>query len=427
MPGTLSPPASSRNARLAMVLVTIAIAAVAAIAPHLYREGQAKTGTITRAPAVGMSGAPPTSAEGLRSRIGEMESRLRDQPDDTGATTILLADALFRQARSTGDVRATGRASVLLTGLLKNDPGHYEALRMLGAVRLSQHAFREALEIGRRARDLRPHDAWNYGIMGDALIELGRYEEAFQAFDTMVGMRPGAAAYARIAYARELSGDLDGALRAMRMAAGATTPQDVEAQAWYGAQVGELLLLSGQVDEAGQEFRHAATVFPDHPAAVIGQGKVRIAEGDLQGGLHIYLDQLKRTPTLDLAARIGDLYAQQGDADRSEHYYQLAEDLAGPPPAQTEAHLALFLAEHGRKLGEAVRIAEAVAASRDDVFTNDALAWAYFKTGRLKNARTASERALRTGTRDRTILAHAAAIQRAVSTESPGRLSRPAS
>lgn len=340
-----------------------------------------------------------------------MESRLRAQPGDTGAT-VLLADALFRQARGTGDVRTTGRAGALLVSVLENHPGHYEALRMLGAIRLSQHAFSEALAIGQRARGLRPHDAWNYGIMGDALIELGRYDEAFAAFDTMVAMRPGAAAYARIAYARELSGDLDGALQAMRMAADATTPQDVEAQAWYGAQVGELLLLLGKTDEAEHEFRRAATIFPDHPAAIIGQGKARIARGDRPGGLRIYLAQLKRTPTLDLAARIGDLYAQQGDALSSERYYQLAEELAGPPLAQTEAHLALFLAEHNRKLPDAVRIAEAVAAVRDDVFTNDALAWSYYKAGRLDDARVASERALRTGTRDAAILAHAAAIRR---------------
>src|SRR6185436_1481676 len=106
--------------------------AAAAIAPHVKWQGGVPAETMTRAPAVGMSGAPPTSADGLRRRISEMESRLRDQPEDTGAA-VLLADALFRQARGTGDVRATGRAGALLTSVLKNDPEHYEATRMLGA------------------------------------------------------------------------------------------------------------------------------------------------------------------------------------------------------------------------------------------------------------------------------------------------------
>ena len=60
------------------------------------------------APAVGMPGAPPTSAEGLRQRISEMENRLQERPHDTGAA-VLLADALLRQARVTGDRQAAGR------------------------------------------------------------------------------------------------------------------------------------------------------------------------------------------------------------------------------------------------------------------------------------------------------------------------------
>jgi hypothetical protein len=76
--------------------------------------------------------------------------------------------------------------------------------------------------------------------------------------------------------------------------------------------------------------------------------------------------------------------------------------------------LARFLAEHGRNLDEAVRLAEGEAAVRRDIFTEDALAWCYFKAGRVKEAAAAIERARRTGTKDKTILAHAAAIERAM-------------
>jgi len=54
-----------------------------------------------------------------------------------------------------------------------------------------------------------------------------------------------------------------------------------------------------------------------------------------------------------------------------------------------------------------------VAATRHDIFTEDALAWAYYKTNRLDRAAAALERALRTGTRDERILTHAAAIRAA--------------
>jgi tetratricopeptide (TPR) repeat protein len=151
--------------------------------------------------------------------------------------------------------------------------------------------------------------------------------------------------------------------------------------------------------------------FPDYPLAKIGQGKVEVARGDKDAALALYLDQVTRTPTLDLAARIGDLYAWRGNATEAERYYQMAEDVAGPGMAQTEANLALFLAEHDRKLPQAVKIAETVASTRHDIFTEDALAWAYFKSGRIDDAYAASEQALRTGTRDDRLLARAAAIR----------------
>lgn len=403
----------SERSRLRLLAGTILVGGFAAVLPQVnwHRRADAVE-TLSIAPAVGMPGAPPTSAEGLRERIDEMENRLRERPHDGGAS-VLLADALLRQGRVTGDGRPAARAAELLKTLLKDNPGYYDALRMLGAIYLSQHKFREALEVGRRARDLRPSDAWNYGVIGDALIELGEYDQAFDAIDTMAGMRPTAAAYARVAYAREIRGDLDGALQAMQMAANATPSRDPEAQAWYASQLGELYLRLGKLDDADREYRRALFVFPDYLLAMVGQGKVKATKGERQSALAIYLQQLKRTPTVDLAGRIGDLYAADGETAQAEHYYQLAEGLAGPGIAQTEAILALFLAEHDRKLPEALTIAKSVAAMRHDIYTEDALAWAYYKTGRLKDALAASRRALRTGTRDPQLLRHASEIQRA--------------
>jgi tetratricopeptide (TPR) repeat protein len=412
MENRLGPPSWASH-RLLWVVVAVLIGAVAAAAPSLLRRNSVRRAAANPiGPAVGMPGAPPTSASGLQERIAEMEDRLRKHPDDAGAA-VLLADALLRQARATNDARPTSRASEVLKSVLNEDPVQYDALRMLGAIDLSQHRFRDALSVAERARELRPTDAWNFGVMGDALIELGEYDKAFQAFDTMMSIRPGAAAYARVSYARELRGDLQGALQAMEFAEKSTPSQDPEAQAWYATHIGELYLRMGTLDESDRAFRRAAFIFPSYPPAVVGQGKVKVARGDRDGARALYIDQLRRTPTLDLAARIGDLYAEAGNTSESEHYYQLAEDLAGPPIAQTEANLALFLADHNRKLDEALKIAETVAATRKDIFTEDALAWTYFKLGRLDQAAAASARALRTGTKDDRLLQRAAQIRAA--------------
>jgi tetratricopeptide (TPR) repeat protein len=405
--------ASWTSGRVLWIVVAVLVGVVGAAAPNLIRHIPLHRQTATTiGPAVGMPGAPPTTASGLQERIEDMERRLREQPGDVNAA-VLLADALLRQARATTDGRPANRASEVLKVVLNEDPVQYDALRMLGAIDLSQHRFRDALDVANRSRDLRPSDAWNYGVMGDALIELGEYEKAFEAFDTMMTLHPSAAAYARVSYARELRGDLQGALHAMDLAEKATPPQDPESQAWYATHIGELYLKLGMLDEANRKYRYATFVYANYPLAVIGQGKVKVARRDRDGALALYLDQIKRTPTLDLAGRIGDLYAEAGNAEESERYYQLAEDLAGPAVAQTEGNLALFLADHNRKLPEAVKIAEAVAAVRHDIFTEDALAWSYFKTGRLDEAIAASKLALRTGTSDDKLLSRAAQIRAA--------------
>ena len=401
-------------------MVAMLAGAMIAVAPRLISRSLGRSSSVTLDGSLSLGSersqdvvVRPTSNEALAQRIQDMEARLRTHPADAAAA-VLMADALLRLGRATADGRPANRAATVLRSALKEMPGYYDALRMLGAIYLSQHRFREALEVARRARDQQPDDAWNYGVIGDALIELGEYDQAFATFDTMVAMRPSATAYARVAYARELRGDLDGAVDAMHLAEQATAAEDSEARAWHAAQLGELYIRKGRLADAEREYRRSLFLYPDYPHAMVGAGMVKAARGDRQGALAIYLEQLKRTPTLDLAGRIGDLYAQQGASTESERYYTLAEELAGPDMTQTEANLAVFLADHDRRLSDAVKIAERVAAGRRDIFTEDALACTYYKVGRLRDAMQASERALRTGTRDVRILSHAAAIRAAI-------------
>jgi tetratricopeptide (TPR) repeat protein len=298
--------------------------------------------------------------------------------------------------------------------LLSRVPDHYESQRMLGTVLLSQHRFRDAIREARRARDLEPRDAWNYGVLGDAHLELGEYDDAFAAFDRMGRLRPGPDAYARVAYALELKGDLEGALESMRMAADGTSAHDAEGQAWHYAQLGNLLLQLGRAGDAKREFERAAFTFPDHPYAMSGFAKVKLAAGELQAALALYQRLFARHATPEFAAAIGDLHARLGDAAAAEQMYALAEKLERDGWASEEPQpqaLARFFAERDRKIPEAVQLAEQAAAKRRDIYTMDALAWSYFKAGRLDAARTAADAATRTGTRDPIIVEHARVIR----------------
>jgi tetratricopeptide (TPR) repeat protein len=283
---------------------------------------------------------------------------------------------------------------------------------MLAAAYLSQHRFSDALREAERCQSIRMDDAWVWGVIGDAHIERGEYDAAFDAFDRMAALKPTAAAYARVSYARELQGDLPGALRTMQMAAEATSAHDPESLAWHHAQLGQLHLEMGQLASARREFLYASHVFPRHPFAEAGLARVAEAVGDLRTALDIVMRMLETSPTPADLAYAGDLMMKLGHPDAAERQYRLAE-AAWRADAPEPSRLARFLAERGRRLDEAIAIGEKARLDRNDIFTADALAWAYFQTGQVEKARTMSALALRTGTRDRTIRAHAAEIAQA--------------
>jgi len=352
-----------------------------------------------------------TTRDGLAATIATLTSRVAANRSDEHAA-VGLADALMRQARVVGDATLPRRAEDVLSNTIAATD-RYLGRRMLGAVYLAQHRFLAALDAGRKAQRMRPDDAWNYGVIGDAAIELGRYDEAFAAFDRMGSLKPTAAAYARIAYARELQGNLDGAVTAMRMAIEATSPQDPEAVAWAWSQLGGLHLQKGEVAQASRAYDRALFAFPRHPYARVGQARVAVVREDFDRGLAIYREQLAQAPSPELAAQIGDLLQRRGDVEGARASWAEAERLErdgwkdeSPQPAA----LARLLAERDLQPQEALRLAREAARGRDDIFSNDALAWSLYRAGALDQAWAASERARRTGTRDRRILYHAAAI-----------------
>lgn len=350
-----------------------------------------------------------TSRQELDAVIEDARARVAEDPGD-GEAAVVLADALMRAARVESDATLALEAERVLRATLAHDRSDYAVQRMLGVVYLAQHRFAEALDAASAARQLRPEDAWNDAVMGDALIELGHYEAAFDAFDRVMTRRPDAAAYARVAYARELQGDLDGAVALMRMAIDATGAHDPEAQAWTYAQLASLYVQQGKLDLAERELARGEFTFPSHPYVVNGRIRLSLARRAHAEALRL-VETAAETP--ETAAIRGDLLAVLGDATGAEAAYQEAERLERegweyeePQPAA----LARLLAERGRDASEAVALAERAARDRADIHTMDALAWAYFRAGRLDEAAAAIGQALRTGTRDPRIRCHASAI-----------------
>lgn len=385
----------------------ILAAVVAMVVMANLEEGRPHGRPSTVLPPLGAPGVS-TSREGLSQRIAAMEARLAASQDDVGAA-VLLADALIRQSRVTGNTGSTLRAEQVLTDARREAPESYDVLRMQGLLLLSQHKFTDAIGVAEQCLAIRPADSSIYGILGDAHLELGDYDAAFDAFDRMMQLRPGAASYARVAYARELQGDLPGALKSMRLAADASVGGDLEAMAWTYSQVGELLLRLDRPADAKREFAQASQAFPGHPFAVAGYARALEATGSKDEALALLRDLATKSPTPDVYVHIADILSGMDRHDEAAKYYGLAE-AAWRSDFPEPKNLARFLAERGVKIDEAVSIAEDANRTRHDIFSQDALAWAYFKAGRLDDASRMISLARRTGSRDRDILRHATEI-----------------
>jgi tetratricopeptide (TPR) repeat protein len=236
-------------------------------------------------------------------------------------------------------------------------------------------------------------------------------------------MRPDLASYSRISYLRELHGDLNGAIAAMRLAIQAG-PLKSEATAWCDVQLGNLYFSRGALDDAERSYARSLQRVAGYAHGNAGLARVRAARGDLAGAAVLYERAVARLPLPDYVGALGDVYARSGDAAGAAREYDLVEverRLLIANGVRVDADLALFDADHGRDVARAVSVAAAEYAIRPSVHIADILAWAELQDGDLVSARAHSAAALRLGSQDPLLLYHAGVITHAAGDDAAAR------
>jgi tetratricopeptide (TPR) repeat protein len=281
-------------------------------------------------------------------------------------------------------------------------------------VALAQHRFADALALGRRAQRRSPATARNYGVIGDALVELGRYREGFRAYDGMASLKPGYSAYARISHARELIGDVPGAITAMRLAARAAGPRP-QPYAWARLHVGKLYFSTGRLGPAAREYRAALSAYPNYPQALHELARVQAARGRLARAVGLERAAVERKPLPEHVTFLGDLYRAQGRTALAREQYELVHAihrLQESKGSRLDLETALFDVDHGLRLDSALARARRAQRERPSVQADDVLSWALARTGRCGEALRYSRRALRLGTLDAPTYFHRGYIER---------------
>jgi len=343
--------------------------------------------------------------------IAFAQGKLADAPHDPSLMAA-LASAYLLRVRETYDPTLYAKASALLDRADALAPRDADVAIASGSLALSRHEFAAALRWGLVAQAAAPDRPATYGVLTDAYVELGRYDDAVDAAQRMVDLRPDIASYSRVSYLRELHGDLDGAVDAMRRAVDAGAPR-TEGTAWCEVQLGNLYLAKGDLGSAERAYENALQRVDGYVFALAGQAKVLAARGDLAGAAALDEQASQRLPVPDFVIALADLHARLGETARATQDAELVsamEQLFKANGVRTDVDLALFDADHDLRLPDALAAARAEYAIRPSVTVAMTLAWTEYKTGDLRGASAHAAEALRLGWRDPTAIGRAATI-----------------
>ena len=299
-------------------------------------------------------------------------------------------------ARRTGEPAHYTRSELALRRALAQDPNDVSALIGLASLANTRHRFREGLALARRVQGLSPDMALAYGVMGDALVELGRFRDGFRAYERMAALKPSIASYARVAQAQSLLGENDAARRSLGLALDSAV--DAETRAWAYVELGRLDRGELRFAAAARRFGRALAVSPGNPLALEALAETEAARGNLRRAIRLQRQAVHRRFSPEFAASLGDLYAVAGNRGAARKAYGLVErqeQRLTENGVDTDLDRAMFQLEHGIDLAGSLVLARRGYTSRPGTEASEVLSWALVRNGRCEEAVSYSDQALR--------------------------------
>jgi tetratricopeptide (TPR) repeat protein len=381
---------------------------------------RAVDGTVPFYPLVERKGPLARSTEwaGIKQTGENLIRAVRYNPDDL-KNSIALATLYIQEARVTGNYSYYDQAALrYIEEVLQKEPSHFEALTLKAMLLLSQHHFGEGLELATKARDANPYNAFVYGLLVDANVELGNYKEAVKNADRMVSIRPDLRSYSRISYLRELHGDYTGAIDAMKMAVEAGGYGD-EATEWARIQLAKLYEVTGERKAAEMHYTIALRERPGYAYALAGLAGLATAEKDLEKALLLFRQADSMISDPSIREGLARVYALQGDTKKKEALLDAViqdmrtgtkEDGAGHPGHHAGKELAQACLLKG-DYKAALSYAQQESRSRgNNIEIASLMAWLYYKTGETDKALGYAAASLKTGCKNPVLLCRAGVI-----------------
>ena len=401
---------NKRRAKIAFAALVALFVAAGLIANssafrRSFRQSTPAKESLADLPSCRLVLAPLSGDEPIGKEIARQQTLMRGGPVTTTALER-LGWMFVKKARLTFDAGYYKLAEQCAACMDATGARLPEALLLRAHALQSLHRFSEAETAARelvRTRE-RPFD---YGVLGDVLIDQGRVREGAAAYQRMVDLRPDLQSYARAGHVRWLTGDLEGAIELMKLAVSSSSPNDPEAGAWAFTRLATYQLQRGRTKDALASSDAALALQNDYAPAMLARGRILLALNRSADALV----ELRRAATLNPLPEyqwaLADVLRMTGNqSGASEIDSQIKEHGASEDPRS----FSFYLATRGEHLDLAVQLAQQELTNRGDIFTHDALAWSLAIAGRTAEAQSHIRQALSERTADARLYLHAGII-----------------
>jgi tetratricopeptide (TPR) repeat protein len=343
----------------------------------------------------------------------ELKAKLAAKPDDI-KTRLQLATIFITEQRITGEHHFYYPAiEKILNGVLSIAPKNFEATVYKASLKMSQHQFADAKKLAEEAKLINPNNAYVYGILVDANVELGNYEEAIAMSDKMQALKPSLESYSRASYLREIYGDYKGAIEAMKLAVQAGLPGS-EPQCWSRNVLGELYINTNQWEMAENTFAENLYMRPSYAPSMVGLAKVATQKKNYTRALALLDSAIAVMPQSSFNEQKADVYAAMGDSKKAMATYTEVQKLLIADANSGHHAVSLELAKNFEKTNQwdsAKKYATMEYAIRPkNIDVNNELAWIAYSQNDFAKAKEYIKTALSTGSKNPEMLKRVALI-----------------
>ena len=317
--------------------------------------------------------------------VALFRSRIRDPRDYQNRS--VLGRLLIRQARESGDLTLYREAENVLREALRSKPDHVATRFALAETLAARHDFRGAIELLQTLRKSHSESPQIVALLGDAYLNIGEVEKADQIYLELHRSSDSATVLSRLAHVDEIKGRMESAISRIKAAIDASEKrQDKKLdRVWYACRLGSIYWDQAKFKNALLSFERALEIIPDDPEASIGRAKSLAALGETHDAIAILREVVERTEHPTEMTLLAMLYRQIGKRTECRYWIERADQAFFDEAKQETAHYrdyANFLSNQGRDADRALDLARKELQRRPDLYSYDALAWAFFRCGK---------------------------------------------